>query len=161
MLTISIEALHLVNPISENGALCSYSSLHSFEADIISCSSGTCSIVAISRSPTERLDHPKDLRTSYMSWLIMWKPEDNLSKLDDVFGISITPALRSEFKGISVIESSQLWRSQRHSCTNARPHTWLISHSPFTRIFRFMWPTLTFNKQNFWDEEHHLNQDLE
>ncbi|OXB33709.1 hypothetical protein J007_06636 [Cryptococcus neoformans] len=84
---LNLPTLHLVNPISENG---------------------TCRIVAISRSPTERLDHPKDLRTSYMSWLIMWKPEDNLSKLDDVFGISITPALRSEFKGTSVIESSQL-----------------------------------------------------
>lgn len=69
----------------------------------------------------------------------MWNSEDHLSISDDAMGIAITPALLSEFKGSqSYIESSQLWRSQRHLFINTRPYTWLIPHSPFTRIFRFM-----------------------
>lgn len=62
----------------------SYSPSHGFNADKANMSIDTCKIVPILRSLTERLDHPKDLRTSYISWLIMRKLKGDLGLEDDV-----------------------------------------------------------------------------
>lgn len=53
-----------------------------FNADKANMSIDTCKIVPILRSLTERLDHPKDLRTSYISWIMMLKGDLGLE--DDV-----------------------------------------------------------------------------
>lgn len=62
----------------------SYSPSHGFNADKANTSVDTCKIVPSLRSLTKRLDRPKDLRTSYISWLIMRKLEGDLGLEGDV-----------------------------------------------------------------------------
>lgn len=77
----------------------SYSPSHHFSADKANTSIDTCKIVPILRSPTERLDRPKDLLTSYISWLIMRKLKGDLGLEDDVLGLSIRLLLDVSLKG--------------------------------------------------------------